>query len=224
MFSIEPENGVDKPQMQVLVSELGATPCYCAGTLIATPGGEVPVEELAIGNELLTLDGARRRIRWIGKRSYSGSFARNRNVLPVCIKAGALQDNVPRRDLWVSPHHAMFLEGVLIEAIDLTNDVSIIQAERVARVDYFHIELDTHDVIVAEGALSESFVDDDSRAMFHNAPEFAALYPDMPATPARYCAPRVRARGRAGTQAHRRAGRDCVSVSDTSHASAGSGR
>jgi hypothetical protein len=57
-------------------------------------------------------------------------------------------------------------------------------------VDYFHIELETHDVIVAEGALSESFVDDDSRAMFHNAPEFAELYPDLLSAPARYCAPR----------------------------------
>jgi glycosyltransferase involved in cell wall biosynthesis len=86
----------------------------------------------------------------------------------------------------------MFLEGVLIEAIDLINGVSIVQADRVERVDYFHIELDTHDVILAEGALSESFVDDDSRGIFQNAHEFAALYPDIPATgPGRYCAPRV---------------------------------
>jgi glycosyltransferase involved in cell wall biosynthesis len=86
----------------------------------------------------------------------------------------------------------MFLKGVLIEAIDLVNGVSIIQAERVEHVDYFHIELDTHDVIVAEGALSESFVDDDSRGIFQNAHEFAALYANTPPVrPARYCAPRL---------------------------------
>jgi hypothetical protein len=105
-------------------------------------------------------------------------------------KAGAIAENVPRRDFWISPHHAMYLDGVLIEAKDLINDVSIVQAERVEKVEYFHIELDTHDVIVAEGAPSESFIDDDSRGMFHNAHEYPALYPDAPREPARYCAPR----------------------------------
>jgi hypothetical protein len=58
-------------------------------------------------------------------------------------------------------------------------------------VEYFHIELETHDVIIAEGALSESFVDDDSRGMFHNAHEYRVLYPDTPNKPARYYAPRL---------------------------------
>ena len=66
---------------------------------------------------------------------------------------------------------------MLIEAKDLVNGRSIVQADDVDKVEYFHIELDTHDVIVAEGALSETFIDDDSRGMFHNADEFHALYP-----------------------------------------------
>ena len=167
------------------------TPRYCDGTLILTDRGEVPVETLVIGDRVITADGAARPIRWIGRRSYSGRFARGTHVLPICFKAGALDVNSPRRDLRVSPHHAMFLDGVLIEALDLVNGVSIFQAERVERVDYFHIELDSHDIIVAEGALSESFVDDDSRGMFQNAHEFAALYGDRSTRPARYCAPRV---------------------------------
>jgi glycosyltransferase involved in cell wall biosynthesis len=173
-----------------LITEENNAPCYCAGTLIATVRGEIAVEELAIGDEVLTAHNGPRPIKWIGRRSYAGRFARGAHILPVCFKAGALGVNRPRRDLWVSPHHAMFLDGVLIEAIDLANGASVFQADRVERVDYFHIELETHDVIVAEGAFSESFVDDDSRAMFHNASEFAARYPDMPAAPARYCAPR----------------------------------
>ena len=96
-----------------------------------------------------------------------------KDILPICIKAGALDDNVPRRDLWISPHHAMFLEGVLIEAKDLVNGVSIVQADRVEKVEYFHVELETHNVIFAEGALSRDFFDDDSRGMFHNAPNTA---------------------------------------------------
>ena len=93
-----------------------------------------------------------------------------------------------KRDLWISPHHAMFPlldPDVLIEAKDLVNGVSIVQAERVDKVDYVHIELDTHDAIIAEGALSETFIDDDSRGMFHNAQEYDTLYAgEVPARPA----------------------------------------
>ena len=70
-----------------------------------------------------------------------------KDILPICIKAGALDDNVPHRDLWISPHHAMFFagydgDGVLIEAKDLVNGVTIVQAERVENVEYFHVELE----------------------------------------------------------------------------------
>ncbi len=173
------------------------TPCYCHGTLILTDRGEVAVETLRIGERVITNSGAARPIRWIGHRCYSGRFAAgNHDVLPVLIRAGALGegtlgDGVPRRDLSVSPLHAMYLDGVLIPAAALVNGVSIVQAAMVERVDYVHVELDTHDVILAEGAASETFVDDDSRAMFHNAAEYRRLYPDAGDRPARYCAPRV---------------------------------
>ena len=181
-----------------------ALPCYCRGTLIDTARGEKPVEKLAIGDKVVTMSGALRPIKWIGRRSYGGRFVMGRkDILPVCIKAGALDENVPRRDLWISPHHAMYLDGVLIEAKDLVNGVSIVQAETVEQVEYFHIELDSHDVIIAEGALSESFVDDDSRGMFHNAHEYRALYPDAVTAPARYCAPRLR---RTAMRSRRRGG------------------
>jgi autotransporter-associated beta strand protein len=167
--------------------------CYCRGTLIRTAGGEKPVEALEIGDAVLTAAGAVQPIRWIGKRSYGGRFLMGRaDVLPICIKAGALADNVPAIDLWISPHHAMYLDGVLIEAKDLVNGVSIVQAQSVDKVEYFHIELDSHDVIIANGALSETFVDDDSRAIFHNAHEYDTLYSEADAepAPAQYCAPR----------------------------------
>jgi hypothetical protein len=145
----------------------------------------------------MTAAGAARPIKWIGRRSYGGRFVMGRkDILPVCIKAGALDDNVPRRDLWISPNHAMYFaddneDGVLIEAKDLINGATIVQAESVEHVEYFHIELDTHDVLIAEGALSESFIDDDSRGMFHNAHEYRTLYTDAPAALARYCAARL---------------------------------
>ncbi|MFE8872074.1 Hint domain-containing protein, partial [Acetobacter persici] len=168
------------------------TPCFCRGTLIETERGEIAVEDLAIGNRVRTASGALRPIRWIGHRSYSGPFVRrNKNVLPIVIRAGALGDGLPRRDLSVSPLHAMALEGVLIPAICLINGVSILQAESIDQVTYFHVELETHDVLLAEGAPSESFIDDGSRGMFHNAAEFRALYPEALPLPAAYCTPRI---------------------------------
>jgi hypothetical protein len=144
----------------------------------------------------MTADGKTRPIKWIGRRSYGGRFVLGRrDILPVCFKTGSLGEKLPQRDLWVSPHHAMYFEGerggLLIEAKDLVNAVSIVQTDHVDEVEYFHIELDTHDVIFAEGAPSETFVDDDSRGMFHNAHEYAELYLDDAARSARYCAPRL---------------------------------
>jgi hypothetical protein len=167
-------------------------PCYCPGTLILTRSGkEVPVERLAIGDNIMTMSGVARPIKWIGKRAYGGRFLLGqKHILPVCIKAGALSENTPRRDLWISPHHAMYLEGVLIEARDLVNGINVVQPNDTADVEYFHIELESHDVIVAEGALSETFVDDDSRGMFHNVGEYYALYPNETTVPAPYYAPR----------------------------------
>jgi hypothetical protein len=174
-------------------SDIEFTACYCRGTRIATDNREVAVEDLSIGDYVMTKSGTARPITWIGRRSYGGRFVMGRkDILPICIKAGALDDNVPKRDLWISPNHAMYLEGVLIEAKDLVNGVSIVQAESVERIEYFHIELEMHDVIIAEGALSETFIDDDSRGMFHNAHEYRELYPSAAmAAIARYCARRL---------------------------------
>ena len=168
-----------------------ASPCYCPGTLILTDCGERQVEALVIGDIVVTASGQHRPVKWIGNRSYSGRFlAANPGVQPVRFSAGSLGNGLPCRDLLVSPEHAMFLDGLLIPARCLVNGTTIAQEPGLQRVDYFHVELETHDVLLAEGAPSESFMDDDSRGMFHNASGFAALYPDRTVS-ARFCAPRV---------------------------------
>ncbi len=163
------------------------TACFCRGTAILAEQGEVAVEQLAVGDRMVTASGAVRPIRWIGRRCYAGRFLRaNRAVQPVLFRAGSLGGGLPRRDLHVSPLHAMFLDGVLVPAELLVNGTTIIR-DQVDRVEYFHVELDTHDVLLAEGAPSESYVDDNNRGIFHNAAERQAIDP----VPAIYYAPRV---------------------------------
>ena len=185
-------------------------PCYCRGTLIRTERGENRVERLKIGDKVMTAAGVPRPIKWIGQRSYAGRFIKgNKDALPIRVSAGALDDNAPKRDLWLSPHHALYFKdaaigGVLIEAKILVNGVSIVQSEHVKKVQYFHIELETHDVLIAEGTLAESFIDDNSRFTFHNADEYRTLYPEAAIEVAQYCAPRLRGRlrGRDRAAAH----------------------
>ena len=166
--SVELQITTDAPDSGFYIdATLATAPCYCRGTRILTPSGEIPVEDLQVGDHVTTVSGEARVIRWIGQRSYAGRFAaRNRDIQPIVIERGALGDDLPRRDLWVSPLHALLLDGILIPARALLNGSSIRQASAVAEVRYFHLELDSHDVIYAEGAAAETFLDDDSRGLF----------------------------------------------------------
>jgi Hint domain len=189
---VDAASPTDMQVLNVLGYSETSPACYLVGTWIATADGEAAVEELKIGDFVRTLSDALRPLKWIGRRAYSARFARNNpDLLPMRFKAGALAEGVPTRDLLVSPKHAMFLDGVLIPAEHLVNGATIVQEAPGEDIHYFHLELDSHDVLIAEGAFSESFVNDDSRGMFQNAHEFRELYPEDRQKQPVYCAPRV---------------------------------
>jgi hypothetical protein len=126
-------------------------------------------------------------------------------VQPVRIKAGALDGRKPYRDLLVSGAHSIFLEGVLIPASELVNGISIILdgAETLSVLEYFHVELESHDILVAEGAAAESLqATDSSREKFDNYTEFVRLYGAL--APALFpCAPLMAYHGGRGELASR---------------------
>jgi hypothetical protein len=118
-------------------------------------------------------------IRWVGRQTVSTLFSDPMRVLPIRIKAGALAENAPSRDLLVSPDHAILVEGALIQAGALVNGSSILRERNVPRVfTYYHVELDDHSLILAENTPAETFVDNVDRLGFDNWAEHEALYPD----------------------------------------------
>jgi hypothetical protein len=127
----------------------------------------VRVEKLRLGDEALTVAGGPLPIRWIGQRIYGRAFARmNPNSIPVVIKAGAFDDGVPSRDLFISPLHNVFIDGALIPVAQLVNGASVLTCDDMDPIAYYHIELPVHSVVLAEDMPAESYVDRGDRAMF----------------------------------------------------------
>ncbi len=151
------------------LTETDVTLCFAAGTRIATPQGEIPAEQLTVGDEVLTLHGAVRTITWIGVGKVLATRGRRNAATPVIVRKGALADNVRCRDLHITKGHSLFIEGLLIPVEELINHRSIEWDDRAQEVTIYHIELATHDVLLADGAPAESYRDDGNRWLFRNA-------------------------------------------------------
>jgi hypothetical protein len=153
--------------------------CFMGGTMIHTPDGQIAVECLKAGDLVLTEDGRALPVRWIGRQTVSTIFGDMLRVLPIRIKAGAFSENVPSRDLLVSPDHAILINGILAQAAALVNETSIVRETAVPRIfTYYHVELDRHSLIIAENTPVETFVDNVDRLRFDNWEEHQALYPE----------------------------------------------
>ena len=143
-------------------------PCFTPGTLIATPRGEVPVEELRAGDRVITRDNGIQEIRWIGEKALTGQQLRvDSHLQPILVKAHSLGNGLPERDMLVSPNHRLLVANdrtqlyfdeheVLVSAKHLVGSNGIHQIESIG-VSYIHFMCDRHEVVLSNGAWTESF-------------------------------------------------------------------
>lgn len=164
------------------------TTCFAAGTQIATVGRDRAVEDLQIGDTVTTADGRQVRVKWIGRQTILPRFRGDRARM-VCIRQGALAEGVPNADLTVTADHGMVLDGYVVNASALVNGNGIDWvplSDLPERFTVYHVETEAHDVILANGAASETYIDYVARSSFDNHAEYLALYgaefaiPEMP--------------------------------------------
>ncbi len=142
--------------------------CFTPGTPIATPTGEIEVQDLRVGDRVFTRDNGAQEICWIGTKTLSAADIARQNALrPVLIRAGSLGNDLPERDIMVSPSHRMLITSdqariyfdereVLVAAKHLVGRPGIERAP-VAPVSYIHFMCQHHEVVLASGVWSESF-------------------------------------------------------------------
>jgi len=161
--------------------------CFLRGTRIKTAKGEIPIEELRIGDSVVTVAGEAKPIKFIGRREVWREPSQTWNGGgPVKISRLAIDGTAPHSDLYVSPAHAIYIDGVMIPASNLINGVTIVADAKPQALSliYYHIELDAHEAILAEGLAVESFLGN-NRSAFDNADDYVALYGSLgePLTP-----------------------------------------
>lgn len=160
--------------------------CFIRGTHILTQDGECRVEDLTEGQLVLTTKGEYKPVTWIGRRliQLDGLSEEDRRaLLPVVIRQGAVGENVPHRDLYVSVNHGIGLGEYWAAAGWLLNGETICRCTGVSEFEYFHIDCGSHEMVYAEGLTVETYVDMGNRRSFDNAEEFYARYPHaQPAT------------------------------------------
>jgi hypothetical protein len=167
--------------------------CFLKGTKIRMAEGERAIEELAIGDLLPTIFGGLRPIRWIGRYPFRKSDPSRpwvKEALPVRIARSALAPGVPHADLYVTGGHSLLINGVLAPAELLINGTTITRHEPTGcdELEYFHVKLESHDVVYAEGAPAETLLKVEESAV--NFADYYRQY-GTPATEESRCAPHV---------------------------------
>ncbi|WAP69326.1 Hint domain-containing protein [Jiella pelagia] len=155
--------------------------CFTTGTGIETSTGPVTIEHLRVGMKAVTVSGIEREIIWIGSRTVDCTGG-NAHMAPVRVRANAFGSGVPERDALLSPGHPVLVRQngveVLVPIMNLINGTTI-ERTQMQSVTYWHIELDQHDILLADGLPAESFFDMGSRAWFDNDLDDVLANPDL---------------------------------------------
>lgn len=157
--------------------------CFLTDTQIATPGGDVAVQDLKVGDLIRTETGRDAAVKWVGRQTVMTRFGAAERLMPVRFAAGSLGNGLPHSDLTVTADHGMLLDGVICHAGALVNGTTIFQvplAQMGSQYTVYHVETEEHEILFANGALAETFIDNVSRTVFDNYAEFETLYGDVP--------------------------------------------
>jgi Hint domain len=161
----------------------GKATCFLKGTLIQTPHGEVAIEDLRSGDLVTTISGSGKPVKWVGRMTFEKSRDESwdRGVAPIKIAESAISEGLPSRDLYLSSAHHLYMNGLLIPASAVVNDQSIARCNSMETqvLEYYHIELESHDVVLANGLPAETLLSAQVAA-FDNHEERYALYGDEP--------------------------------------------
>lgn len=148
----------------------------------------MPVEVLRAGDRVCLADGGSAPVRWVGRSTVAARFADRLRVFPVRLRAGALGPDLPTRDLLLSPGHAVRIGGILAHASALVNGATIVRETAMPeRFVYWHVELDTHALLLAEGVAAESFLDDWQELPFDDLADRPAPLPTLTELPYPRC-------------------------------------
>jgi hypothetical protein len=186
---------------------MSAIVCFRRGTRIWTPSGESRVEDLRVNDLVVTSAGEVKPIQWVWARRFERQSGQKwaEEIAPIRIAQSALGPNTPHRDLYLSRYHCLYLNGVLIPAVDLINNSTIRRFDSIhlKEIEYFHIKLERHSVIYAEGAACETLRavtaenSDDFEFEEYRKLNGEPALPDEPAAPVLgYNGGRARLRGR----------------------------
>lgn len=158
-------------------TDLTIVPCFLKGTKILQKKGKTPVEDLRIGDLIVSEDGTEVAIKWIGHRTYQQPFTKEEKAaFPVLIKKNSIAKGSPCSDLYLSPEHSILIDRSLIPIKMLINGSTIKIISDFPAIIYYHIELSNHEVIYAENLAVESFIDCKNRENFENYGEYVGLY------------------------------------------------
>lgn len=160
-------------------SDTGA--CFLAGAMIETSKGCVPVEEIQVGDVLVTyIDGqtVTQPVVWAGRQFVVVNSALSDDMAgyPVRVCKNAIAEGVPSKDLLITPEHCLFFEGNFVPVRMLVNGSSVFYDKTITSYTYYHVETEQHSVIMADNVLTESYLDTRSGSSFQQTGKVTRLY------------------------------------------------